>query len=46
MSGVGEELYKGINKALKKYGRKILGGDCSKKSKYFNYSGIQGELEF
>jgi len=25
-----EELYKGINKALKKYGGKILGGDCSK----------------
>jgi len=25
-----EELYKGINKALKKYGGIILGGDCSK----------------
>ena len=25
-----EELYKGINKALKEYGGMILGGDCSK----------------
>ena len=25
-----EELYKGINKALKEYGGVILGGDCSK----------------
>ena len=24
-----EDLYKGINKALKKYGGEILGGDCS-----------------
>ena len=27
-----EELYKGINKALKEYGGVILGGDCSKLS--------------
>ncbi len=43
-----EELYKGINKALKKYGGKILGGDCSKgKEKIISITafGIQGELE-
>ncbi len=43
-----EELYKGINKALKKYGGIILGGDCSKgKEKAISITafGIQGELE-
>ena len=43
-----EELYKGINKALKKYGGKILGGDCSKgNQKVISVTafGIQGELE-
>ena len=43
-----EELYKGINKALKKYGGIILGGDCSKgKQKAISISafGIQGELD-
>ncbi len=43
-----EELYKGINKALKKYGGIILGGDCSKGDKKIisiTAFGIQGELE-
>jgi len=43
-----EELYKGINKALKKYGGIILGGDCSKgNEKIISITafGIQGELE-
>ena len=43
-----EELYKGINKALKKYGGSILGGDCSKgnqKTISITAFGIQGELE-
>jgi len=43
-----EELYKGINKALKEYGGKILGGDCSKgNQKVISITafGIQGELE-
>ena len=43
-----EELYKGINKALKKYGGIILGGDCSLgKEKIISITaiGIQGELE-
>ena len=43
-----EGLYKGINKALKKYGGKILGGDCSKgNQKVISVTafGIQGELE-
>ena len=43
-----EELYKGINKALKKYGGIILGGDCSKgDQKVISIAafGIQGELE-
>ena len=43
-----EELYKGINKALKKYGGIILGGDCSKgnqKTISITAFGIQGELE-
>ena len=43
-----EELYKGINKALKKYGGIILGGDCSKgnqKAISITAFGIQGELE-
>ncbi len=43
-----EELYKGINKALKKYGGIILGGDCSKGSQKtisITAFGIQGELE-
>ena len=43
-----EELYKGINKALKKYGGIILGGDCSKgddKIISITAFGIQGELE-
>jgi len=43
-----EELYKGINKALNKYGGVILGGDCSKgdeKIISITAFGIQGELE-
>ena len=43
-----EELYKGINKALKEYGGIILGGDCSKgdeKIISITAFGIQGELE-
>ena len=43
-----EELYKGINKALQKYGGIILGGDCSKgdqKAISITAFGIQGELE-
>jgi len=43
-----EELYKGINKALKEYGGVILGGDCSKgEEKIISITafGIQGELE-
>ncbi len=43
-----EELYKGINKALKKYGGIILGGDCSKgnqKAISITAFGIQGELK-
>ena len=43
-----EGLYKGINKALKKYGGIILGGDCSKgdqKTISITAFGIQGELE-
>ena len=43
-----EELYKGINKALKEYGGMILGGDCSKgceKIISITAFGIQGELE-
>ena len=43
-----EELYRGINKALKEYGGIILGGDCSKgnqKAISINAFGIQGELE-
>ena len=43
-----EELYIGINKALKKYGGIILGGDCSKgnqKAISITAFGIQGELE-
>ena len=43
-----EELYKGMNKALKKYGGIILGGDCSKgNEKIISITafGIQGELE-
>ena len=43
-----EELYKGINKALKEYGGIILGGDCSKgNQKVISITafGIQGELE-
>jgi len=43
-----EELYIGINKALKKYGGIILGGDCSKgnqKTISITAFGIQGELE-
>ena len=43
-----EELYKGINKALKVYGGIILGGDCSKgNEKIISITafGIQGELE-
>ena len=42
-----EELYKGINKALKKYGGTILGGDCSKgnqKTISVTAFGIQSEL--
>ena len=43
-----EELYKGMNKALKAYGGLILGGDCSKgnqKTLSITAFGIQGELE-
>ena len=43
-----EGLYTGINKALKKYGGIILGGDCSKgNEKIISITafGIQGELE-
>ena len=43
-----EKLYEGINKALKKYGGIILGGDCSKgnqKAISITAFGIQGELE-
>jgi thiamine-monophosphate kinase len=43
-----EELYIGINKALKEYGGMILGGDCSKgNEKIISITafGIQGELE-
>ena len=43
-----EDLYKGINKALKEYGGIILGGDCSKgnqKAISITAFGIQGELE-
>ena len=43
-----EELYKGINKALKEYGGIILGGDCSlgnEKMLSITAFGIQGELE-
>ncbi len=43
-----EELYKGINKALKEYGGIILGGDCSmgnEKMISITALGIQGELE-
>jgi thiamine-monophosphate kinase len=43
-----EELYKGINKALKEYGGLILGGDCSRgdhKAISITAFGIQGELE-
>ena len=43
-----EELYKGINKALKKYGGMIVGGDCAKgdeKIISITAFGIQGDLE-
>ena len=43
-----EELYRGINEALKEYGGIILGGDCSKgnqKAISITAFGIQGELE-
>ena len=43
-----EELYKGMNKALKAYGGIILGGDCSKgnqKTISITAFGLQGELE-
>jgi len=43
-----EDLYRGINKALTKYGGTILGGDCSKgnqKAISITAFGIQGELE-
>jgi len=43
-----EELYKGIDKALKKYGGIILGGDCSlgnEKIISITAIGIQGELK-
>jgi len=43
-----EELYKGINQALKKYGGIILGGDCSlgnEKVISITAIGIQGELK-
>ncbi len=44
-----EELYKGINQALKKYGGIILGGDCSlgnEKIISITALGVQGEIEF
>jgi len=43
-----EDLYRGINKALTKYGGIILGGDCSKgnqKAISITAFGIQGELK-
>ena len=43
-----EELYKGINKALKEYGGIILGGDCSKgnqKTISITAIGVQGGLK-
>ncbi len=43
-----EELYKGINEALKEYGGIILGGDCSKgnqKTLSITAFGIQGKLK-
>jgi len=43
-----EELYRGINKALKEFGGMILGGDCSKgnqKAISITAFGIQGELK-
>ena len=43
-----EELYEGINKALKQYGGVILGGDCSlgnEKVISITALGIQGELK-
>ena len=43
-----EELYKGIDKALKEYGGIILGGDCStgnQKTISITALGIQGELK-
>jgi len=43
-----EDLYRGINKALKEYGGIILGGDCSRGNEKFisiTAFGIQGELE-
>ena len=43
-----EELYKGINKALKEYGGIILGGDCSsgnEKAISITALGVQGELK-
>jgi len=43
-----EELYEGMNQALKEYGGIILGGDCSKgnqKAISITAFGIQGELE-
>ena len=43
-----EDLYKGINKALKEYGGIILGGDCSKgnqKTISITAFGVQGELK-
>ena len=43
-----EELYKGMNQALKKYGGIILGGDCSngnQKAISITAFGIQGELK-
>ena len=43
-----EELYKGINKAIKQYGGFILGGDCSlgnEKVISITAIGIQGELK-
>jgi len=43
-----EDLYKGINQALKEYGGIILGGDCSKgdqKAISITAFGIQSELE-
>ena len=44
-----EELYKGINQALERYGGVIIGGDCSlgnEKVISITALGIQGELEF